>query len=160
LRTFFNESHRYQRAKLAAGPDFRPDLKYEAMIPVLEGKMPIALRAERDSVIQDAVRFAQTQRIKIVILQPRELTPEAAELLKSYGVPVVLGRTLALPQSEDDPYDASFTLPAQAYRLGVKFAFGTFDNEFVRDLPYNAATAVAFGLPYQEALKALTINAA
>jgi imidazolonepropionase-like amidohydrolase len=42
----------------------------------------------------------------------------------------------------------------------VKFAFGTFSNEFVRNLPYQAATAVAFGLPYEEALKAVTINPA
>jgi imidazolonepropionase-like amidohydrolase len=42
----------------------------------------------------------------------------------------------------------------------VKFAFGTFENEFVRDLPYQAATAVAFGLPREEALKAITINPA
>ena len=42
----------------------------------------------------------------------------------------------------------------------MKFAFGTFKNEFVRNLPYQAATAVAFGLPYDEALKAVTINPA
>jgi imidazolonepropionase-like amidohydrolase len=42
----------------------------------------------------------------------------------------------------------------------VKFALGTFTNEFVRDLPYQAATAVAYGLPHDEALKALTINPA
>jgi imidazolonepropionase-like amidohydrolase len=67
---------------------------------------------------------------------------------------------LDLPLHEDDPYDSAFTLPAQAWRAGLKIAFGTFDNEFVRDLPYNAATAVAYGLPYEEALKAVTINAA
>jgi imidazolonepropionase-like amidohydrolase len=42
----------------------------------------------------------------------------------------------------------------------VKFAFGTFANQFIRNLPYQAATAVAYGLPYDEALKALTINPA
>ncbi len=42
----------------------------------------------------------------------------------------------------------------------MKFAFGTFNNEFVRNLPYQAATAVGFGLPYDEALKAVTINPA
>jgi len=42
----------------------------------------------------------------------------------------------------------------------VKFAFGTFNNEFSRNLPYQAATAVAFGLPYDEALKAVTMNPA
>ena len=52
----------------------------------------------------------------------------------------------------------SFTLPLEAYKAGVKFAFGTFNNEFIRNIPYQAATAVAFGLPYEEALKAVTIN--
>ena len=50
--------------------------------------------------------------------------------------------------------------PPKPTKPGVKFAFGTFNNEFVRNLPYQAATAVAFGLPYEEALKAVTINAA
>ena len=39
-------------------------------------------------------------------------------------------------------------------------AFGSFNNEFVRNLPYQASAAVAFGLPYDEAVKAVTINAA
>lgn len=61
---------------------------------------------------------------------------------------------------EDDPYDEAFTLPNEFFKAGVKFAFGTFNNQFSRNLPYQAATAVAFGLPYEEALKAVTINAA
>jgi len=73
---------------------------------------------------------------------------------------VIFGRVLALPETEDGAYDETFTLPAEAYKAGVKFAFGTFNNEFVRNLPYQAATAVAFGLPYDEALKAVTINPA
>jgi imidazolonepropionase-like amidohydrolase len=73
---------------------------------------------------------------------------------------VILGRVLALPDQEDDAYDSAFTQPAEAYKAGVKFAFGTFSNEFVRNMPYQAATAVGFGLPYDEALKAVTINAA
>jgi imidazolonepropionase-like amidohydrolase len=51
-------------------------------------------------------------------------------------------------------------LPAEFYKAGVKFAFGTFTNEFVRNLPFQAAAAVAFGLPQDEALKAVTINPA
>jgi len=69
-------------------------------------------------------------------------------------------KRLTLPDAEDDPYDQAFTLPSEAYKAGVKFAFGTFNNEFVRNLPYQAATAVAFGLPPEEALKAVTINPA
>ena len=80
--------------------------------------------------------------------------------VKAKNIPVILGRVLALPDAEDDPYDEAFTLPLEAYKAGVKFAFGTFNNEFIRNIPYQAATAVAFGLPYEEALKAVTINPA
>ncbi len=73
---------------------------------------------------------------------------------------MILGRTEAVSENEDDPYDLEMTLPARAYKAGVKFAFGTFNNEWSRNLPYQAARAVAFGLPYDEALKAVTINAA
>jgi imidazolonepropionase-like amidohydrolase len=80
--------------------------------------------------------------------------------LKAKGIPVVLGKTLELPLNDDDPYDAPATLPADFYKAGVKFAFATFSAAFSRNLPYEAANAVAFGLPHQEALKAVTLNAA
>jgi imidazolonepropionase-like amidohydrolase len=70
---------------------------------------------------------------------------------------VILGRALALPEHEDDSYDSAMALPAQFYKAGVKFAFGTFTNEFVRNLPFQAAAASGFGLPPDEALKAVTI---
>ena len=95
----------------------------------------------------------------MVIMQPRELRKIAAEL-KAKNIPVILGRTEALPESEDDPYDEGESLPGEVYKAGVKFAFGTGNNEFVRNLPYNAGRAVAYGLPEEEALKAITINAA
>jgi len=159
ITEFFDQARQYQKERAAKAPGFKPELKMEAMMPVLEGKVPLAVSASRASVIHDAIAFAEKQRIKIVILQPHDIAKVGAEL-KAKNIPVILGRTLALPDQEDDPYDSASTRPAEAYKVGVKFAFGTFDNEFVRNLPYQAATAVAFGLPYEEALKAVTINAA
>jgi imidazolonepropionase-like amidohydrolase len=159
LSDFFDDVRKYQKARAANLPGFVRDLKYEAMIPVLDKKVPMAVSASRASAIHDAIAFAEKQNIRIVILQPRELGKSAAEL-KAKNIPVILGRVLALPETEDSPYDEAFTLPLEAYKAGVKFAFGTFDNEFVRNIPYQAATAVAFGLPYDEALKAITINPA
>ena len=159
LTAFFADARNYQKAKAANVAGFKPDLKLDAMIPVLEGKVPLAIAASRERQIRDAVKFVVEQKVKAVILQPRELGAAAADL-KAANIPVIFGRVLALPNGEDDAYDQQFTLPAEAYKAGVKFAFGTFNNEFVRNLPYQAATAVAFGLPYEEALKAVTINAA
>jgi imidazolonepropionase-like amidohydrolase len=115
--------------------------------------------ASRERAIHDAVQFADQQKVKVIIADPRELGKMGPEL-KARNIPAILGPTLALPLHEDDPYDAAFTLPDQFYKAGVKFAFGTFSNEFARNLPYQAATAVAFGLPYDEALKAVSLNAA
>jgi len=159
ISQFFDDARAYQKAKAANLADFRTNLKLEAMLPVLEGKVPVAITAIRASAIHDAVQFAAKQNIKIVILQPRDLKQTAAEL-KEKNIPVILGRVLALPENEDDAYDSASTLPAEAYKAGVKFALGTFGNEFVRNLPYEAAAATAYGLPYDEALKAITINPA
>ncbi len=159
LTDFFDDARKYQKARAANLPGFVRDLKFEAMLPVLDRKVPVAVSASRPSAIHDAIAFAEKQNIRIVVLQPHELGSAAAEL-KARNIPVILGRVLALPETEDSPYDEAFTLPLEAYKAGVKFAFGTFDNEFVRNLPYQAATAVAFGLPYDEALKAITINPA
>jgi len=159
ISEFFDQARQYQKERAANAPGFKRDLKLEAMIPVLEGKVPMAVSASRASVIHDVIAFSEKQHIRIVILQPHEIAKVGAEL-KAKNVPVIFGRVLALPDQEDDPYDGAFTGPAEAYKAGVKFAFGTFSNEFVRNLPYQAATAVAFGLPYEEALKAVTINAA
>jgi imidazolonepropionase-like amidohydrolase len=159
LNDFFATARNYQKTKAANMPGFKPDLKLDAMIPVLEGKVPLAIAASKERQIQDAVKFVVAQKVKAVILQPRELGKAAADL-KAAGIPVIFGRVLALPNEEDDAYDQQFTLPLEAYKAGVRFAFGTFNNQFVRDLPYQAATAVAYGLPYEEALKAVTINPA
>ncbi len=159
LEAFFDDARRYQRAKAANAPGLPRDLKYEAMIPVLEGKTPLAVSAARATSIRDAVAFAEKQKVKIVLLQPRDLD-KVGPLLKEKNVPIILGRVLALPPTEDEGYDAMHVLAAEAYKAGVQFAFGTFGNQFVRNLPYEAAAAVAFGLPYEEALKAITINPA
>lgn len=159
LQEFFESARRYQQAKKANGPGFKPDVKLEAMLPVLEGKTPLMIEAARERPIREAIQFAGKQHIKMVLAEGTESWKLAPEL-KSQNIPVILGPTLALPLDEDDPYDRPFTTPGELYKAGVKIAFGSFNTEFVRNLPYQAAAAVAFGLPYEEALKAVTLNPA
>jgi imidazolonepropionase-like amidohydrolase len=159
LRDFFEQARRYEKAKAAGGPDFRSDAKLEAMIPVIEGKLPVYVRAAKERAIKDAVEFAEKEKVKIIIADPREIG-STGPLLKARDIPVVLGKTLQLPLRDDDPYDAPYTLPNDFYKSGVRVCFGTFDVQFARNVPFEAAQAVAFGLPREEALRAVTINSA
>jgi imidazolonepropionase-like amidohydrolase len=159
LNDFFEQSRRYAQAKAAKNPDFRPDLKLEAMIPVIEGKEPVLVTAVRERAIRDAIAFADKQKIKIILCQSAEAYKVIPEI-KAHDFAVILPPTNALPAEEDDPYDQPPTTPALLYKAGIKFAFASFSNEFSRNIPYQAATAVAFGLPKEEAMKALTVNAA
>ncbi len=159
LHQFFEEARRYRQAKAAAPAGFRPDVTYEAMLPVLEGKLPLVVHAVRERAIKDAIAFADKEKLKIVISEATDAWKVVADL-KAKNIALILGPTLDLPAEEDDPYDKPFTAPGELHKAGVKFAFGSFSTSFSRNLPYQAATAVAFGLPYEEGLKAVTLNAA
>jgi imidazolonepropionase-like amidohydrolase len=159
LNEFFEEARRYAQAKTAKGPDFRTDLKMEAMIPVIDGTEPLLVTAIREKAIRDAIAFSDKQKIKIILCQSAEAYKVIPEI-KAHDISVILPPTLALPLDEDEPYDQPPTTPTLLYKAGIKFAFASFRNEFARNLPYQAATAVAYGLPEDEAMKALTVNAA
>jgi imidazolonepropionase-like amidohydrolase len=159
LKAFFEQARRYKLAKDSKSPEYKMDLKFEAMIPVLEGKLPVLVFATREREIKEAIDFAGEQRIKIILAGVRR-PGKQTEVIAQKKIPVILGTTLAAPLEEDDPYDSAYTLPAELQKAGVKFAFASFGTEFARNLPYEAAMAVNFGLPYEEGLKALTLNPA
>ena len=163
LNAFFESARRYKQAKEAKMPGFVQDLKFEAMIPVLEGKEPVLVTAVHEREIRDALAFADKQKLKIILLDATEAYKVTKEI-KEHNVPVILGKILSLPQHEDDPYDRAFTTPAELQKAGILFSIGTMGGDggtvASRNLPYNAAQAVAFGLPAADAMKAITINAA
>lgn len=159
LNDFMESARRYRQAKAAAGQDFETDLKMEAMIPVLDGKLPMLIRAEKEKTIKEAIAFADKQKVRMILEHGTEAWKVAAEL-KAHNIPVILPPTLRLPDEEDDGYDKPFSIPGELSKAGVKFAFASFgpgaeDNP--RNLPFQAAAAVGFGLPYEEALKAVTL---
>jgi imidazolonepropionase-like amidohydrolase len=136
--------------------DYQRDLKLEALVPVTRGELPVLVFADKARDIRNAVEFCEKQKLKMILAGGAQAY-KVKDLLRSKSVPVILGPTLALPREEDDPYDRLFTQPAELASAGVKFAFGSFDNSFSRRLGQQAANAVAYGLPYDEALKAVTL---
>jgi imidazolonepropionase-like amidohydrolase len=83
--------------------------------------------------------------------------------LVSNNVPVMLQRIHELPRYNEDDVDLPYKLPAQLFKLGVTFCFensGGMERMGSRNIPFYAGTAVAYGLPYEEAVKSLSLNTA
>ncbi|MCL4796432.1 MAG: amidohydrolase family protein [Bryobacteraceae bacterium] len=159
VKTFFEEARRYQTAKQASPATLKTDLRYEAMLPVLEGKLPLLIPAAREREIRDALAFAEQEKVKIILVGVRRPGGAIEEIAKR-KIPVILGSPFVPIQEEDDPYDATFTLAADLHRAGVKIAFASLGAQFARNLPYQAGHSVAYGLPYDAALRSVTLNAA
>jgi hypothetical protein len=153
LTAFFGAARRYRRTHRDVDP------RYEAMIPVLDGLQPLFVTAVREREIRDAISFADRQKVRIVLADAFEAY-RVLPLIKAHNIPVVLGPTFSLPLNRDDPYDVSYTTPAMLYKAGIRFSIGTFSSRLTRNLPYQAAAAVPFGLPPEEAYKAVSLNAA
>src|SRR3984957_8440672 len=98
------------------------------MLPVLEGKIPMLIHAEKAKTIHEAVAFAEKYKVHMILEEGAEAWKVAAEL-KAHNIPVVLPPTLRLPDEEDDPYDKPFSIPGELSKAGGKFAFAHFGQE-------------------------------
>ena len=134
------------------------DLKSEALLPYLEGKRQIVLAATSPSDLETAVRLAEEFHLKFVLNHVTYSKP-VLDYVANLKVPVIVGPIYEPPKPEER-YDTIYSLPGELAKRGVKIAFASYDSHNARNLPYEAGYATAFGLPYDEALKALTINAA
>jgi imidazolonepropionase-like amidohydrolase len=144
--------------KKAAPTPPKRDLKLEALLPYLEGKKTIVLAAESPSDLQTAVSLANEFHLKFVLNHIAHSQP-VLDYVASLKVPVIVGPIYEAPK-DDERYDTVYSLPAQLYKRGVKIVFASYSAHNVRNLPDAAGFATAFGLPYDEALKAITLNPA
>ncbi len=149
----------HARSNAGSGTAVEQDHALEAVARVARGELPLLVVADRARAIRDAVAFAEEHGLRLLVASGRDAVKEA-DLLAEKKVPVILNSVQALPVEEDDPYDGPFAAPGELHRAGVPIAFGTFDASNARALPYEAATAVAFGLEAEAALRALTLGAA
>ena len=157
LSDWMENARHYAQAWGHGGPaEYQRDLKLEALVPVVRGELPVLVFANRAGDIRSAVEFCDKQKLKMILAGGAEAY-KVKELLRSKNIPVVLGPTLTEPLEEDDAYDRLLTQPAELADARVRFAFGSFDNSFARRLGQQAANAVAYGLPYDDALKAVTL---
>jgi imidazolonepropionase-like amidohydrolase len=136
----------------------KADLKSEALIPYLKGERTAVLGAYEGHDVETAMALAQEFHLKVVLNHVTR-SQDVLDKIASYHVPVIVGPIWENP-GPNERYDAVYSLPAELQKRGVKIAFASYGVEFNRNLPYAAGYAVAYGLPYDEAMKAITLNPA
>lgn len=164
LREWFEAAQHYQQALNAGSDRLDADLKLMALAPYLAGEKPVIFSADSRRDIEAAVEFAESLGLRMIVAGGRDAW-KIKELLAEKGIPVILGIVQSLPREDDDPYDKPFSNPGELTAAGVKIAFasgagggfGPGGPHSSRTTPYEAATAVAFGLSEDDALKALTL---
>lgn len=128
-----------------------------SLVPYVQGNRPVMFRANREVDIRGALKFADEMHLKPIIVGGNDAW-KVASLLKEKDVPVIVTGVLNLPLREDDYYDTLYSNAARLQQAGVRFCISTGDNgAHVRDLPFHAGMAASFGLPPEEALRAVTI---
>jgi len=151
-------------ADKASDKPFQRDLKLEALLPYLHGERPVVVGVYEAYDVESIMKVAQEFHLK-VILNHVTRSQEILDEIAAWKVPVIVGPIYELPRA-NERYDAVYTLPAELQKRGVKIAIssgeagGPGGAHTVRNLPYAAGFAVGYGLPYDEGLRAITLNVA
>lgn len=139
------------------------DPRMEAMCPVIDGNSTWYVHADDERQITESVRFKQNHKIPEMVIVGGSDAAWVAPLLKENNIPVMIPRVHSLPRFSGDEIDAPYTLAKRLNEAGVLFCFqnaGDMEAMNSRNLPFLAGTAVGYGLPYEAAVKALTLDAA
>lgn len=142
----------------------KEDIKYnpalEALAPVVEGEMKLHIEVNSKDGILNALKWIKEKKMQNVVLSGVAEGWRVAEQIAEAGVPVITGPVLSTPNRASDRYDRPYANAGLMHKAGVKVAIRSGDSENVRNLPFNAGFAAAYGLGKEEALKAVTINPA
>jgi imidazolonepropionase-like amidohydrolase len=140
-----------------AAPPAR-DLKMEALVDALNGRIPVVVRADRVSDIEMALRLADEFHLRL-ILADGAAAWRLADTLAARKIPVIVGPILEEPNRMES-LDVRLDNAARLYKAGVSIAIQTEADNGVRDLPFDVEYAIGNGLPDEAALEAVTINPA
>jgi imidazolonepropionase-like amidohydrolase len=162
------DARAYAKAIIAAAAGSAPkpdyDAKLEALGPLLAGQLPLFLYADERTQIESALDWLEEQQLENVVLVTGADAAPLADRLAERKIRVILNGVLKLPARDWEPYDAPYTAAKRLHDAGVEFSIGDggggFSAAHVRNLPFHAAMAAAFGLPKDVALRSVTLSAA
>ena len=159
IRSFFLRA----RAYAALPSPEKVDLRMEAMRDLFMGEKSLYVHADGAREIQEAVLFAREMDVRRMVIVGGYDAWRVADLLRDKKVDVILQRLHSLPQREDEEVDLPYRLPALLKERGIRFCLGySGDMERMgsRNLGFLAGTASTYGLSSQDALRAITLDAA
>ncbi len=157
------ESRAYLKLKESGSSSYKHDLRLEGMLPILTGDIPVFIHANEVRQIEAAVYWADRQNLEMVLVGGKD-SWRTTSLLKEREIPVIYTQTHSTPTRRFENYDQAFTTPFQLYAAGIKFCISnsesTFQTPHIRNLPYYAAKAASYGLPWEVALRSITLSTA
>ncbi|WP_289029558.1 amidohydrolase family protein [uncultured Algoriphagus sp.] len=137
--------------------EYYPEI--EQLAKVISKELPLMIEVNAASDIQNAIKWVKDMNIRVIFSGVKEGWRVADEIAEA-GIPVITGPVQDLPSRQSDRYDAAYTNAGKLAKAGVKVALRTNETENVRNLPFHAAFAAAYGMGKEEAWKAVTINPA
>jgi imidazolonepropionase-like amidohydrolase len=156
IKSFFLQAKSY----LQEGTHENTNLKFEAVKGLFNKHQKLFIHANRVKQILVAIDFAKTFGFDVVIVGG-SASWQIAGLLKENNIAVILDAEHRLPTTEDEDVDQPYKTPAILQKAGVLFALNdNATNTRYRNLSFNAGTAATYGLTKEEALSAITLNAA
>ncbi|WP_152050634.1 amidohydrolase family protein [Tautonia marina] len=159
FKQLFRSATRFDEIRQAAldrGESPPVDPRLEALAPFARGEKPVVFAANGRGEILSALDLADELGLKAILSGGADAW-KVADRIKEAGVPVLIAGTHRNP-GRNDPYDAAYANPAWLVEAGVTVAISsTGDASEVRNLPMEAAMAVAYGLSEEDAIKAVTL---
>ena len=156
-RLFEDNQSAYNKGKLRSFSLPKEDL--QALIPVIEGDIPLLAKVDRASDILLLLELARKQKIKLILEGAAEGWLVADQIAKA-KVPVVIDANNNMPFTFDR-LKGSMQNAARLHQAGVVVVIrGESNGHFARNAHFNAGIAVAHGMPWQAALAAITVNPA
>jgi imidazolonepropionase-like amidohydrolase len=156
VKIFFREAKAWQ----AEATHESANLKYDAVKGLFTKQQKLFIHCNIVKEMLVAVDFVKEFGFDVVIVGGVD-SWQIADILKQNNIAVILDQLHSLPVMADDDVDQPFKTPALLQKAGVLFALNDDDgNSRNRNLPFNAGTAVAYGLTKEEALTAITLSAA
>ena len=131
----------------------------DAMLEVANGTRELLIEANKEADIKAALKWIEKNEVKAILTGVSEGYRVAEDIAKA-NIPVIVGPVLSIPGRQSDKYDVAYTNPGIMHKAGVKVLLRTDSYENVRNLPYNAGFAAAYGMGTEAALRAVTLSAA